>query len=768
MTRLFYQFLSCLFLILTIILCVGLYVFLTFGTNLPNHTHLSHYEPPALSRFYTADTQLLHEHATQKRLFIPFSLIPQKIKDAFLAAEDRYFYQHFGIDFGGTARAIITNTLTANWQKRPGGASTITQQVAKNFLIGNKRSLERKVKEAILSLRLEYTLPKDRIFELYLNQIYLGSGAYGVAAAALIYFNKELNELSIEEAAFLAALPKAPSKFTRPDQLDRLKQRRNWIINTLVKDGKVSKQQGEKAKKTDISLHRYKETPINADYFIQEIKKILVEKIGSEKFQQGGLSIRTTLEPKLQQIADDALKTGLLAYDRRHGWRGPLAHLNISELPTNNFSTEKSKKQWLPLFIKQVKALGYIPKATSWKVALVLQSAQKEVVIGLMDGTTGTIPLSSCQWAAPCLPKQMIGPSPKSMVDVLKVGDVILVNDSTPHSQTKIFSLEQVPSITGGIVVLDPSSGRVLALTGGFDFPSNQFNSVTQAHRQIGSCFKPFVYLVGLEQGLTPESKLLDAPINISLGNGQKFYSPHNYNRQYLGPTPLSIGLIQSRNVMTIRLGQQVGMDSIIKIAKDFGIMEQMPKQIAMVLGAGTSTLLKLTSAYATLANNGIPIKPHFIDWVQDRYGNTIYTEDNHTNYHPPLASPQSISQLTAMMVGVTQQGTARSLSSLPFQIAGKTGTTNDFADAWFVGYTSNLVVGVFVGFAKPRTMGDGESGSRIAVPIARDFMEKAYADKEYPIFEDLEFSGIHNAANGLITLEDINEEPPYILEDIS
>lgn len=754
MTRLLYRFLSGLIFLLAVILGAGLYLFFRFGSGLPDHTHLSHYEPPVLSRFYTADAQLLQEYAKEKRLFVPFPLIPQRIKDCFLAAEDRTFYQHFGIDLSGTMRAVVKNTLTGSWNKRPGGASTITQQVAKNFLIGNSRSLERKIKEAILAIRLEYSLPKDRIFELYLNQIYLGSGTYGVAAAALIYFNKELGELTIEQAAFLAALPKAPSKFIQAAQLDRLKQRRNWIIDTLMKEGKISSTEGKKAKKADIVFERHREKLLKADYFTQEAKKDLMERIGSEKFQQGGLTVRTTLEASLQKMADKALRTGLLKYDRRHGWRGPLSHIDMPDLP---------KDEWIPLFKKQPRPNPSLLKAAPWKIALVLKVEPAQATIGFEDGSTGNIPFSLCAWAAPCLPRQTLGPSPKSMADILKRGDIIFVNKASERT----YTLEQMPSISGGIIVLEPHSGRVLALSGGFSFQTNQFNCVTQAYRQMGSCFKPFVYLAALEHGYTPDTKLLDAPLTISLGNGQNFYSPKNYNRQYLGLTPLSIGLIQSRNVMTIRLAQQLGMSSIIKMAKDFGIMEKMPKQIAMVLGAGSSTLLKLTGAYATLANNGNLVTPHFIDWVQDRYGNTLFITDNKTSSKTPLASPESIAQLTSLLVGVTQQGTARSLKDLPFKIAGKTGTTNDFVDAWFIGYTSNLVIGVFVGFAKPQTLGEGESGGRAAVPIFKDFVEMAYTDKDLPIFEDLAFSSLENLSN-LISSKDIDEEASYILEDMT
>lgn len=722
-----HRLLSALLFCISILVGGGITLFFMVGKDLPDHIYLKHYEPPVLSRFYTADTQLLHEYALEKRLFVPFHLIPKRLKDAFLAAEDYQFYSHFGIDFLGMGRAIFFNTLNNSWGQNPGGASTITQQVAKNFLVGNERSFQRKAKEAILALRLEYSLPKDRIFELYLNQIYLGSGAYGVAAAALIYFNKELEELTLDEMALLASLPKSPSGLTNTGDLSRLETRRNWVLNRLVITENITQSEADQAKETPLIFKKHKEKPFKADYFTDEVRRILIHSVGEEKIKQGGLTVRTTLDPVLQAHAESSLRKGLIRYDRRHGWRGPLGHLKLS------IKDSKEENTWKPF----IKNYSHPSGLGEWHIAIVLEVTTDKAKIGLQDGTTGIIPLNTTNWAAPCLSNQTIGDPPKSMIEILKIGDIVPIsqNSKAEDGITKLYTLEQIPNVTGGLVVMDPQTGRVLALSGGYDFELNQFNSATQALRQPGSCFKPFVYLVALEQGMTPESKLLDSPISISLGPGRGYYCPQNYNKEYYGISNMRVGLEKSRNVMTVRLAQRVGMNKICQCAKDFGIMEAMPKQIAMVLGAGSTTLLKLVGAYGILANGGIQIKPHLIVWAQDRYGKILYQHELNKNPQR-LASDTSLKHLTSMLRGVIERGTARSLQDLGFPVAGKTGTTNNFNDAWFIGYTHDLVVGVFVGFPSPRTLGEGESGGRVSVPIFREFIEAAYQERKKPRFK--------------------------------
>lgn len=697
-------------------LAAGLFIFIHYGQNLPQYDHLIDYEPPMMSRLYTSDAQLLQEYAKERRLFVAFHQIPELVKKAFMAAEDRNFYYHFGVDLVGTLRAVLTNTLSNSWGNRPSGASTITQQVAKNFLVGNERSFDRKIKEAILAMRLEYTLPKDRIFELYLNQIYMGAGTYGIASAALVYFDKELDELTIDEAAFLAALPKAPTTLTKTEDVTRAKARRDWVIDRMLQEDMIGLDEAEEAKSQPLTFKRYREKPVKADYFTDAVRREVSQVMGQSLMHQGGLTIRSTMDVHLQEQAEKSLRKGLISYDRRHGWRG--AHAQIT------WDSDEKGKTWQD----QLKSLAKPAGSGEWEQVVVLDVDAIRAKIGFSNGAEGYIRLSDCGWAAPCLTGQNLGKPPTRMSEIVKKGNVILVS----QLEADQFKLEQIPNVTGSLVAMDPKTGRILALVGGYDFSMNQYNCALQAYRQSGSCFKPFVYLVGLENGLTPETKILDAPISISLGrNG--YYSPQNYSRNYLGLCSMRTGLEQSRNVMTIRLAQRVGMNKIIDCAKQFGIADRMPKQLAMVLGAGETTVLKLTAAYAVLANGGRKVKPTTIDWVQDRYGETIYRP---TQESQPLASASSVAQLTDMLLGVTQRGTAKSLSTLDFPVAGKTGSTNNYNDAWFVGYTSDVVVGVFVGFPRPRTLGHHETGGRVATPIFRDFIEGVYRDREKPVFD--------------------------------
>lgn len=708
-------------LVIASFVAVGLFIFIHYGQGLPEYDYLKDYEPPMMSRLYTGDTQLLQEYASEKRLFIPFHQIPDLVKAAFMAAEDRNFYYHFGIDITGTARAILTNTLTNSWGNHPTGASTITQQVAKNFLVGNERSMGRKIKEAIVAMRLEFTLPKDRIFELYLNQIYLGTGTYGVASAALTYFDKELDELTIDEAAFLAALPKAPTTLSKGD-LSRAESRRNWVIDRMLQENMISSQQAENAKAQPLTFNKHKENPVKADYFIDAVRRELTQKFGRKQLHEGGMTVRTTINMDLQRLAETSLKAGLTNYDRRHGWRGALKNIAWDQ--------KNSDAAWRVQLKELKKPLG----SGSWDQVVVLAVEQTKAQIGFIKGDRGYIYLKDSGWAAPCLTQQTVGSAPKHMKEIIRPGDIILVSKiDTDH-----FKLEQIPNVTGALVAMDPKTGRILALVGGYDFDMNQFNCAVQASRQSGSCFKPFVYLVGLEQGMSPEDQILDAPISISLGNKRGFYSPQNYNRRYLGLSPLRTGLEQSRNVMTIRLAQKVGMNRIIDCAKAFGITQKMPKQLAMVLGAGETTVVKLVTAYAILANGGYKMTPHTIDWVQDRYGQTLYTITSDLENPEKLASDQSINQLTSMMVGVTQHGTAKSLRDIGFDVAGKTGSTNNYNDAWFIGFTKNIVVGVFIGFPQLRTLGNSETGGRLSTPIFKDFVTRIYANKEKPRFDNL------------------------------
>jgi penicillin-binding protein 1A len=703
------------------IVAVCLFIFIHYGQGLPEYDYLQDYEPPMMSRLYTSDTQLLQEYAVEKRLFVPFHQIPELVKNAFMAAEDRNFYYHFGIDILGTLRAILTNTLTNSWSNRPTGASTITQQVAKNFLVGSERSLDRKIKEAIVALRLEFSLAKDRIFELYLNQIYLGAGTYGIASASLTYFDKELDELTIDEAAFLAALPKAPTTLTNKEDISKAEARRNWVIDRMVQESMISPAEADEAKAHSLTFRKHREIPVKADYFTDAVRRELIQRFGSIPVHQGGMTVRTTMDVDLQELAEECLEKGLLAYDRRHGWRGALTHLDWDKAEKN--------KPWL----RGLKNLKKPAGIGNWNQVVITEVEPHRARIGFSNGAEGFINLKDCLWAAPCLVGQKIGLAPRHMKEVIRVGDVILVS----QQEADQFKLEQIPNVTGALVAMDPKTGRILALVGGYNFDMTPFNCAIQAWRQVGSCFKPFPYLVALEKGMTPETKILDAPISISLGGKRGFYNPQNYNRTYLGPCPLRVGLEQSRNVMTIRLAQKVGMSAIIECAKNFGITDHMPQQLAMVLGAGETTVIRLVAAYASLANGGYQVTPHTVDWAQDRYGATLYSITDSLPSSKRIASASAIKQLTSMLRGVTQNGTARSLASLGIEVAGKTGSTNNYNDAWFVGFTKDLVVGVFIGFPQPRTLGEGETGGRLAVPIFKNFMEQAYKNREKIKFDD-------------------------------
>lgn len=691
--------------------CTGvtlvLYLFFYYGRGLPDYEYLRDYEPFVLNRLYTAEGEVLYEYAREKRIFVPLHAIPERVISAFLAAEDKNFYYHFGLDFLGITRAVLFNTIMRNWANSPGGASTITQQVAKNFLLSNERSFSRKAREAILAIRLEYTLPKDRILELYLNQIYLGYGAYGIAAASLEYFNRDLAELTNEEAAFLAALPKAPTRLSQGN-LERLKERRDWVLDRMVAIQSLNESQAKEAKDKPIVLKAHQSWVVKADYFVDEVRRKIPEVLKVRDYQRGGLSIKTTIEPEIQQIADAALKKGLIDYDRRHGWRGPIHRLSWG------------KDEWHT-------ALKEIPKPNGlgeWTYGVILEASKERAIIGLINGHKGEIPLSNLLWARPWMAKQTVGQEPREVTDVLKEGDVVIVSKT---NKDEIYQLEQIPDVNGAVVVIDPHSGRILAMSGGYQYDLNQFNCATQGMRQPGSAFKPFVYATALKRGFTPQTMILDAPISVSLGRGLGMYQPRNYTRQYYGSCPLRVGLEQSRNVMTIRLAQKIGMKGIKKTAQAFGVYTDLPNQLAMALGAGETTVLKLTAAYAMIANGGYKITPRVIDSIQDRYGNTLYQADNtHESIIPQKANQDMIS----MLRGVVERGTAKRLKRLNLPLAGKTGSTNDYKDAWFVGFSPDLVVGVFVGFLTPKSLGEGETGGRAAVPIFEYFMEKVYENR--------------------------------------
>ena len=729
---------------LTIVLAVagvgaGFYVLFHYGRDLPDYQQLADYEPPTVTRIHAGNGQLIAEYAIEKRVFVPVDAMPKRVVDAFIAAEDKNFYTHPGIDIEGIFRALWTDIENLGTGRRPSGGSTITQQVAKNFLLSGEVSLDRKIKEAILSFRIERSLSKQRILELYLNEIYLGYGSYGVAAAALNYFDKSLNELTISQAAFLAALPKAPSNYNPVRRKDAALARRNWVIDRMTEDGYITAAEAQAAKADPLDVISGQETQIaHADFFVEEVRRELLDRFGEKGLYEGGLSVRTTLDPHLQEIADRELRKGLIVYDRRHGWRGPIAHLALAA-------------DWHT----QLAGVAPPPALPPWLLAVVLKDNGKSAEIGLVSGATGTIPFSEIAWARPCLKDQHFGPPPHKVGDVLAVGDVIAVEpvaaaeDGTAYP-TDTYALRQIPNVNGAIVALDPHTGRVLAMSGGYSYDASQFNRATQAQRQPGSSFKPFVYYAALAAGFTPSTLVLDAPIVIDQGPGLPLWKPVNYEKEFLGAVPMRVGIEKSRNLMTVRLAQTIGMDKVVDVAERFGVVDKLDPVLSMALGAADVTLLRMTAAYAIFVNGGKKIIPTLIDRVQDRHGKTIFRHDERPcegcntagvvpdsfavpelpDNREQVADPRIAYQIVSMLQGVVQRGTGQKIRVLNRPLAGKTGTTNDSNDTWFIGFSPDLIVGVFVGFDEPRTLGPKETGASVSVPIFRDVMGTELKDK--------------------------------------
>jgi len=710
-----------------------LYGFYHFGRGLPDYDYLADYEPPVVTRVHAGDGRLLTEFARNERVFVPIDAIPKRVIKAFLAAEDKNFYEHPGVDFVSLLSAVVINARNYGTGRRPVGASTITQQVAKNFLLTNEVSIDRKAKEAILAFRIERSLSKDRILELYLNEIYLGYGSYGVAAAALNYFDKPLAALTVGEAAYLAALPKAPNNYHPVRKLDAAIERRNWVIEQMRRNGFISHAEADAALGEPLVARDTSASDVaSADYFAEEVRRDLLRQFGEKALYEGGLSVRTSIEPRLQGIADKVLRQGLEDYDRKHGWRGPVATLPIAA----GWGDALSK-------VEAPKGLG------RWRLAVVLQSGAKEARIGFADGGLATIPYAEVKWARTWLEDQRFGGVPASVEAVLKPGDVVPVEAVEKGADGKAYpadtyALRQIPNVGGAIVALDPHTGRVLAMTGGYDAEISEFNRATQAKRQPGSSFKPFVYLAALDSGYAPTTQILDAPFVIDQGAGLGKWKPSNYTNKFYGPTPMRVGVEQSRNLMTIRLAQTIGMEKVVEYAERFGVVNGMQPHLAYSLGAGETTLLQMTAAYGMLVNGGKRIEPSLIDRVVDRHGRTLWRHDmrpcegctrpNWGGGPPPaipdnraqLVDPASAYQIVSMLEGVVQRGTGRRIAELGRPLAGKTGTTNENFDAWFVGFSPNLAVGIFVGFDQPRTLGANDTGSNVAAPIFKAFMGEA------------------------------------------
>ncbi|MDA4843889.1 penicillin-binding protein 1A [Hoeflea poritis] len=705
--------------------------------DLPDYEVLSTYEPPVTTRIHASDGALMAEHARERRLYIPIQAVPDRVKAAFLSAEDKNFYQHNGLDYTGLVRAVITNVENFSSGKRLVGASTITQQVAKNFLLTSEQRFERKVREAILAFRIEQAYSKDRILELYLNEIFYGLNSYGIASAALTYFNKSVNELTLPEAAYLAALPKGPSNYHPYRKTDQAITRRNWVIDRMVENGYVKQADADSAKEQPLGVNpRIGGANLFAsDYFAEEVRRQIIARYGEDALYEGGLSVRTTLDPQLQVKARRALQRGLMRYDVKQGYRGPVTNISVSG-------------DW-GIALSEVDPLRDLPE---WRLAVVLDADDEKATVGLRPTRSAsgkvseerqTVALAGAdmEWAYRVRTDGKAS-KVKTVAEILKPGDVVYVEEVAAGDDGKKHILRQLPQVQGAIAAIDPHTGRVLALVGGFSYAQSQFNRATQAMRQPGSSFKPFVYAAALDNGYSPASVVLDAP--IQLVSGGELWQPKNYGGGSAGPSTLRLGIERSRNLMTVRLAKDMGMNLVAEYAERFGIYEDMLPVLAMSLGSGETTVLRMISAYAVLANGGKQIKPSLIDRIQDRYGKTIFKHEERTcdactvtdwqNQQEPevvdnreqVLDPMTAYQVTSMLEGVVTRGTAAGKVKLERPVAGKTGTTNEEKDAWFVGYTPDLVAGVFIGFDTPTPMGRGSTGGELAAPIFNEFMTAA------------------------------------------
>jgi penicillin-binding protein 1A len=751
--RLLVRFLGFLFAAGTVVFLVGVAAVAGaiwhFSKDLPDYSQLQDYEPPVMTRVHAVDGSLLGEYAKERRLYLPIQAVPKLVINAFLAAEDKNFYEHGGIDYSGMARAALLYAQNYGSNRRPQGASTITQQVAKNFLLNNEVSFARKIKEALLAMRIERAYSKDKILELYLNEIYLGLGAYGIAAASLVYFDKSVNELTIAEASYLASLPKAPAALHPVRNHDRAVERRNYVIDRLQENGWIKASDADKARKEPLvvasrsnSAHTFA-----GEYFAEEVRRDLFERYGEKKLYEGGLSVRTTLDPKIQVMARKTMVAGLVRYDEEQGYRGAIQKLDISG-------------DW-GVKLAEVKSLSDI---SPWQMAVVLETSDQSARVGFQPGRdlggavskerkTGLVSVDGVKWAKAAA-GNLKGKTPTAVSQVLQPGDVIYVDplfrDGQPVEGQ--YRLEQIPEVSGAMVVMDPQTGRVLAMVGGFSFDQSQFNRATQAYRQPGSSFKPIVYSAALDNGYTPSTVVLDAPIEIDQGQGAGVWRPENFSaNKFQGPTTLRNALRLSLNTVTVRLAQDIGMPLIGEYARRFGVYDELPNYLAYALGAGETTTMRMVTAYSMIANGGRRVKPTLIDRIQDRYGHTIFKHDAREcrgcdapggwkNQPEPqlvdrreqVLDAMTAYQITSLMEGVVQAGTATALKEVGKPIAGKTGTTNEAKDAWFVGFSPDVAVAIYMGYDKPRPLGRGNAatGGHLAAPIARDFMKLALADK--------------------------------------
>lgn len=779
-------FFMSLFFLSLICLFLFIFVFMKYGVNLPDYNQLAEYKPPVTSRFYAGDGTLLTEYATEQRIFVPLKEVPPNLINAFIAAEDKNFWTHSGIDIVGIFRAFLTNikNKVMGGGRRMVGASTITQQVAKNFFLSSEQSITRKIKEIILALKMERAFSKRHILTLYFNQIFLGFRSYGVAAAALNYFNKSLDELTLAECAFLAGLPKAPSTYNPITNKDKAIIRRNYVLDRMAEDGYITKEEAENAKQEDIVVN---ESFISKQqryslYFSEEVRKLLSDIYGEEQLYSGGLAVRTTINPKYQEVATRVLRKSLIDFDRKHGWRGAEKNIDLNDkawLEDANIvkQIEKNNKELWQVLLSREGAISGM-EDDGWKKAIVIDVAKDNAEIGLSNGNKGIIPLSDVLWAKSVVDGKKSDVAISSVAQVLKVGDIIFVKLS--DEKNNIYSLQQVPELNGSMVVLDPHTGRVFAMVGGFSYSRSKFNRATQAYRQPGSTIKPFVYLTALETGnYTPSSVILDAPVVLEKSDGE-LWRPENYDNAFAGEITFRRALEKSKNNPTIRIAKDVGVRNFIKTALKFGVYKKVSDpNLSMALGSGDTTLIDLTSAFAQLINGGKKLNTIVVDRVQDRNGKTVYNSyknvcENCANLQwkedllPPdiednreqLADPVSVYQIVHILQGVVERGSGWKARIPGKTIGGKTGTSNDQKDVWFIGGTPDLVAGVFLGYDQPKSLGNYAAGGSLAAPIFKEFMQVVLKDKKDVAFrvpEGVSFVRVNRETGKPATVMDNN-----------
>ncbi|MDA9721069.1 PBP1A family penicillin-binding protein [Candidatus Pelagibacter sp.] len=715
------------FLFSIIFLALIITILWIYSNKLPDYKYLKSYKPPVSSKLYSGNGVLVSDFSSEKRIFVPYDAISQTVINAFLSAEDKNFFDHPGVDAKGVLRAIKNNIFNIIYSKRLEGASTITQQVAKNFLLTNEVSIDRKIKEAILAFRIERVLSKKRILELYLNQIYLGEGSYGIASASLRYFNKPISEIDYGEAALLAALPKAPSKYNPYKNIELAKFRRNLVLNNLLDNNFIDKNRHIELINSKIILQKRKRIYLeDSRYYVEDVRKDVINRYGFDKVYKQGFNIKTPLDLELQKLATQSLRKGLEEFDRRKGWRGPISNKNKYK----NWKTDLSKL--------------YLEKSLAWELAVIHRIDKFETIIETRKGIKGVINFNDISWTR------------KEFKKLFKKGDIIYVKKLSDG----VYSLKQLPKANGGIVVMDPYSGRVLALSGGFSFKKSEFNRASQANRQPGSAFKPFIYALALENNFLPTTLVLDAPIVLDQGSDLKMWKPENYGKKFYGPSTLRTGIEKSRNLMTVRIAQELGIDKIVNFSKKLNIYDNPDELMSVSLGSAETTLLKITSAYCSFINGGKLVNPILIDRIQDSEGKTIFNNEKRycencdsishegikkpiiKNKYQQIFSPQTAYQITSMLKGVIERGTGKGLKSLNLELAGKTGTTNKNTDTWFIGFTSNLVIGVYIGYDNPESLGKFETGSKTAMPVFKEFIKKTantYNARPFKVAENIQ-----------------------------